>query len=112
MKTQRQNIGKFRDKIRIEAQSLTADGAGGYTNTWTEVDTVFGDLTPMEGREGLDAEALIGKSPVEVIVRYSANLEAVDSDNRLVIGSNTYNVHSVHDLDNEKHFLMITAWKV
>lgn len=44
-------IGKLDQRVSLQSKTLTDDGAGGASETWTEYAEVWAQVRPMTGRE-------------------------------------------------------------
>lgn len=111
MRRRSKNIGKFLNKVTIQSESLTQDGAGGWDNTWTDVHSVWADIEPSTGSESLEAEQLLGKSPFKFTMRYSSEVAGIDNQHRIKWGDRYFNIHSVVNLNEEKEFLEVMGWE-
>lgn len=111
MKRLNKNIGKFLHKVTAQDFTTTSDGAGGLTQTWADTHTFYAEIEPLEGREALEAEQLIGKKPYKFTTRYSSEVASIGNESRLKFGTRYFNIHSVVNLDEENEFLQITAWE-
>ena len=47
-------IGEFRHKIIFQTGTLTSDGMGGGTTTWTDTVTMWAAIWPLSAREALE----------------------------------------------------------
>lgn len=45
------NIGKMRQRITFQRQADEKDRAGGYTDDWIDVATVWAQISPISGKE-------------------------------------------------------------
>ena len=113
MRTRSENIGKFKTKIVFQRQGLVADGAGGFTNTWVDDQTVWAKIEPLTGMESLTAEQLTGDSQFRFVIRYTNDfLYTFNSEYRIKYGSRFFNIHSVKVLDFENEFFEVIGWEV
>lgn len=113
MRTRSKNIGKFRTKVTFQRQGLVADGAGGFTNTWVNDQTVWANVEPLTGKEAIQAEQLTGDQSYRFIIRWTNDfLYTLDSSYRIAYGSRYFNIHSVKVLDFEDQFIEIMGWEV
>ncbi|HEY1605617.1 MAG TPA: phage head closure protein [Allosphingosinicella sp.] len=49
------NRGRLRERVRLEALSLTDNGQGGQEETWTPVATVAAEIVGLSGAEAMKA---------------------------------------------------------
>lgn len=111
MKRLNKNIGKFLHKVTAQDFSTVSDGAGGLTQTYSDTHTFFAEIEPLEGREAIEAEQLIGKQGYKFTTRYSSEVANIDNESRLKFGTRFFNIHSVVNLDEQNEFLQIVAWE-
>ena len=62
-------IGELRQRLRIEEKSLVADEAGGRTETWVEVATVWASVSDESGNEIVSAEQIVPRQRVRAVIR-------------------------------------------
>lgn len=91
--------GKLRHRITLQQVTRTPDGIGGYTETWTDVATVWAAVEPLRGRELFDAEQVQSEITHRVRIRYRSG---VDSSMRVRFGARLFRIQSVIDVD-ERH---------
>lgn len=104
-------IGQFDKYITIQAQSRTSDGAGGWSNTYSDLHTLWADIIPATGTEALQQEQLLGKKPYTITARYSSELAGIDNQNRVKWGTRFFNIHSVINLNEEGEFVEMLAFE-
>lgn len=84
----------FPDTCSILTVTRTADGEGGFTESWgTTTSGVACRLDMQSGSESMNADAL---TPYTRWVLSVASSESITTNNRILIGSTTYNVLSVN----------------
>lgn len=89
------------DSAVIQAQTITSDGGGAGTTTWTASGTVDCRLAPasnFSAREGMLGGRIATDSDYIVTVPTTAS---VTTDSRLVISGGTFNVESILDRSYE-----------
>ena len=87
-------IGELNQRASIEAKTLTADGGGGYSESWDVVATVWVSITPNSGGD------VFGPDQAESRVRHKIMLRrttVVAAGQRVVVGSRTFRIHAVLD---------------
>jgi SPP1 family predicted phage head-tail adaptor len=78
----------------IQSGTLTSDGGGGYTETFTPSGTVACRVAPLSGDERQEGGRITTDS--EYVITLPADT-TVETDDRIVVGSITYNVTAVRD---------------
>ena len=77
-KSRRLNIGLMKQRIELQAYSLTADGLGGNTQTWNTLANIWANITPVNGTEALEIGGLKGKTKYKILTRYKLDLNEND----------------------------------
>jgi len=98
--------GKLRKQVRFDSEVSTADGAGGFTRTWTVIATVWGEYLPERGREQMERGHLEPVNVAILRVRYSSQLAGIVMQNsRCVIENGAHNIRSIIDPDGRRRML-------
>lgn len=63
-------FGKMRHRVTIQKLTRTDDGAGGYTETWEDIATVWAAVEPLSGREYYLAQQTQAEVSHKVTMRY------------------------------------------
>jgi SPP1 family predicted phage head-tail adaptor len=66
--------GQLNRRVKLYAQTRTPDGAGGWTEGWSEWGTVWAQFVPMSAGERMEAMAHNIEVEGRVNVRYRADL--------------------------------------
>ena len=74
-------IGQLRHRIKIRSKIRVPDGRGGYTVpakvlNWPIVATVWGAISPMDGREIQKYLAIYPEVNTRILIRYNGELDA------------------------------------
>ena len=87
------------DTCTIKSCTLAPDGLGGYTETWTDLaSNVACRLTPMaDPTEAIVADRFRGRALWTLTL---AEGQAISHDDRVVVGSDTYEVAGVREGGN------------
>lgn len=95
-------IGDLRHRMRLEVVTRVPDGAGGAEETWSLVAELWAAVKPLSGEEGLAADRIAGRASHEVVVRYRPGVMPAM---RLVLGTRTFDIRAVLDIDERRRFL-------
>ena len=68
-------IGELRDKVTLRRKAETADGMGGFTETWSDMGTAWAKVTSVRGKELMEALQLQGELTHKVFMRYRADVD-------------------------------------
>ena len=86
----------------MEAAQRVSDGAGGFTESWAEVATVWAALRPSGGGEAVDSGRLAGRLTHEVRLRYR---EGVTPAMRVRSGTRVFHILAAIDEDERRRWL-------
>ncbi|MCR5858913.1 phage head closure protein [Mesorhizobium sp. J428] len=95
--------GELRTELVLEEASRTPDGAGGFTESWTQIATVFARLQAIVAREKFGADQTIEEVTHRVTIRHRPD---VASGMRFVMGDRILSVLTVHDPDETGRYLV------
>lgn len=93
--------GMLRNKLTVERLTRSADGMGGYTKSWSSVQTAWMRLKPLSGSERLHAQHLEATTTHRAYCRATVDVQTED---RLTKGSRVFNVRAVLDLEERGKF--------
>lgn len=100
--------GDLRERVTIQAVTLTTDGQGGFTESWANIGTtpsVFARVRALSGRERTAAAQTDTQATHEVSIRYRAD---ITSAHRLIWESKT--LYPVGPwLNNDERGVLLTA---
>lgn len=113
MRRKGSQIGRFDKRLTFQYQSRVSDGMGGYTNTWVDDLTVWGDLIPLSARESLSEGRLSADQQFRARIRWTNDFNTeLDTHYRIVYNGKNYNIHSVQNIGLDNEFFEIIAWVV
>jgi len=95
--------GELRTELVLEEASRTSDGAGGFTESWTQIATVFARLQLIVVRERFGADQTIEEVTHRVTIRHQPD---VASGMRFVMGDRILSILTVHDPDETGRYLV------
>ncbi len=95
-------------KLVLEDPVRVDDGAGGHTETWTVLGTVWASVKAGSGREYASQFVTLSKVPYRIIVRAAPEGAASrpKPDQRFVDGSRVFRILAVSEHDSRGHYLM------
>ncbi|MGH6737325.1 MAG: phage head closure protein [Methyloceanibacter sp.] len=96
------DIGELRRRLTLEQAQRVSDGAGGFTETWVEVATVWAALRPSGGSEAVEADRLAGRVSHEVVLRYRPG---VTPAMHFRLGARVFHILAAIDVDERKTWL-------
>jgi len=68
-------IGALRHRVRLQTRSLTGDGGGGFTETWSDLAEIWAGIQPVSGIEIGLAEQRQHRVSHEVTIRYRLGVQ-------------------------------------
>ena len=88
--------GDLRHRITIQQRTLTPDGLGGHTETWSELATVWAAVWPVSAKERIAGSQVQAETTHRVRIRY---LEGVLPQMRILFGSRLFEIDSIINTD-------------
>lgn len=97
---------RLRHRITFERPGLTQDPVSGEIRSdWTDVATVWAEITDLSVREFLSAQAAQSEVSTRIRIRYR---EDIDATMRIVHRGDIYNIHGVQrDADSGREWLTL-----
>lgn len=87
--------GRLRHRLIIKQATEAQNTYGEVTRTWATLDTVWGSVEPLAGREYMDSKQVQATMSTRIRMRYRGD---VTPSMRVCWGSHTYDVQDViHD---------------
>ncbi|HUU24382.1 MAG TPA: phage head closure protein [Methyloceanibacter sp.] len=94
--------GDLRHRLVLEEAERVSDGAGGFTEDWVTVATVWAAIQPGGGGESVDSGRLAGRVTHGVTLRYRTG---VTPAMRFRQGTRVFHILAVIDEDERKRRL-------
>lgn len=95
---------------RLDLQRLLSmpDGAGGAHETWSHVGTLWAEVRPRGGREGLGDAGQVSVTGLRIVVRAlpQGHSGRPRPEQRFVDGSRVYRINSVTEADPGGRYLL------
>jgi SPP1 family predicted phage head-tail adaptor len=108
--------GDLSERVTIERNTPTADGEGGFTDTWAAdpAGGVWAKVRAVGGSERFFADRLQPGNRYRFVIRFrgqASNPGApyYSADDRIVYNGREYGIESVVDVENRRRFLEIVA---
>ncbi len=87
---------RLKHRVTLQEAIKSADGAGGFSTSWSDVNTVWAEIAPFSSRsttqQRLVAEQLDVQQRYRITIRYQSG---VDAGMRIKYGSRAFNILSV-----------------
>jgi SPP1 family predicted phage head-tail adaptor len=97
---------ELRHQIILQQVTRTADGAGGYTQAWSDLKTVWASVRPRAGIKRSFAGKLEADTTHLISIRF---LEGVTTGMRILFGARVFQIHSVLNEDERGAWLHLQA---
>jgi len=99
----------MRSRVTLQAPVETDDGAGGVVVSWVDVASVWAEVRPRRGGEGLWADAPAGRLTSEIVMRWR---DDVWPGMRLVAGERTFDIRAAYDPDGRRRRVVCLCLEV
>jgi head-tail adaptor len=98
-------------RLALEAEVVTADGAGGFTRVWALRGHLWGEVTPGSGRESGGEEVPLSTQPFRITVRGAAQgaPSRPVAGQRFRDGSRVFAILAVTERDPDGRYLVCAA---
>ena len=98
-------------KLVLERKTELPDGAGGRSEGWREVGTLWGEMTPRAGREVQGEGGALTRSGVRIIVRAApaGSLARPRVQDRFASGTRRFEILAVQEDGPAARYLICTA---
>jgi len=97
-------IRDLRHRISIEQLTRTADGQGGFTESWSQFASVWANIVPTSAAERFFAQRIESNVTHKIGIRY---LSGVASEMRIIFETRIFQIHGVRKIDEEKWFMIL-----
>ncbi len=98
-------------KLVLEEAARAADGAGGFTEVWTAIGTLWANVKAGSGRERFGEAVTVSTVPYRIVVRGAA--EGTPSrprpDQRFREGARVFRILAVAEYDQDARYLTCFA---
>jgi SPP1 family predicted phage head-tail adaptor len=93
--------------VDVYAPTRTSDGEGGYTTTFTLVQTVWGDYRPQTQDRSISEMQLSFTRFAKLFIRYDLS---IGDTYQLEVEGQRFTIHSIKDVDNAHRFWEIEMY--
>lgn len=101
--------GRLRHRIAFQTSTDTKDAGGGLVETWTTINTVWGAVIPLSGRELANAQMMNSEITHRLEIRY---LSTINAKGRALFGSRIFPLFGVLNIDERNREMHIGAKEV
>ena len=87
-------IGELNQRASLQAKVLTADGGGGYAESWQTFASVWVSVSPIGANDAFGPDALESRVRHRLTLRRRSDLAA---GQRVLVGARTFRIHALLD---------------
>jgi len=98
------NAGELRHRVKLQSVARTSDGAGGFTEAWSDDAEVWAKVEPLQGTQYVLADALRNEVTHRVTIRYRAG---VTPRQRVLLASRVLEILTIIDRDEAHVYLQL-----
>lgn len=102
--------GDLRQRAKIQGASTTRDSVGGTTQAWSDLVTVWADISPLTGKEIQQAAKLQAEVDTEIRIRHRAGIDSTMRVLQIDTGE-IYDIRSVRDVRARLRVLVLGCRK-
>ena len=106
MRVQFIDPGAFRTELSLQRAALVPDGAGGHTESWSEIATVFGFIEPVRASAPFGAGQRHEEGTHRITLRFRPG---VSGGMRLAGATRAFTILTAHDPDETGRYLVCLA---
>jgi SPP1 family predicted phage head-tail adaptor len=102
--------GRLNQRITFQRRTETLDAYREDTGTWANIATVSAAVEPVNGREFFSALQVQSSITTRVVCRYSSEVSGVTTKDRILHGSDYYDIESILNVgsrNKELHFMCV-----
>ena len=96
------NIGNLRYKVDLQGPTRTSDGAGGYTESFSNIASIYADIRPQNALETYRQGQVQEKVTHKITIRYRSN---ISTNNIIKYESRTFNIKGIKNINERDRFL-------
>ena len=95
--------GRLNDNVTFYTQSVSQDGVGQKTGSWSADFTVLGEVVWLQGKERFEADKLTEDSQVKIRIRWRSDVAITQ---RVAINSVWYDIDSIQEIRRRKALII------
>jgi SPP1 family predicted phage head-tail adaptor len=105
------HAGRLRHLVTLQENQPTIDPVdGAETDNWVEIQTVWGELRTLSGKEYLASRESHADLTGKIRIRYRAGLEPLRW--RAIVSDQTYNIEYIGDVDGRRRELELWVSRI
>jgi SPP1 family predicted phage head-tail adaptor len=97
-------LSQLTTRAALQANTLSPDGGGGFTESWQTFASVWVKITPTGASDTMSADALASRARHQIVLRQR---DDVFAGQRLVAATRTFKIHAVLDHGKREPYLTL-----
>ena len=102
-------VGDKRHLLTLQTRTETLDALGEATPTYQDLAKVWGRLEAVSSKEQFESQQIRAEVSHRITIRYASAYAALKAEDRIVIGSRTFDIVTPIDKEGRRRELEITA---
>lgn len=103
------NIAQLCNRIELQALTETPDGQGGFTSSWTVVQSHWAKIKTVSAKERVYNQKLEDNYTHEIVIRNTQDYVFPTAKHRILFGTRIFQIHTVEIVDELDFWIVIMA---
>lgn len=103
---------EYNRRISLQSATKTKSASGHPTNSWSNYATIWARIRTLSGNEKVRNDQVVGLLSMEVTIRYSSDVSCVKVSDRVVYGSDIFDIKDVRNVDEKNIEIRMLCTKV
>lgn len=99
-------IAELRQRIKFQSLTRTADGQGGWTETWNDFSEVWAAVNPVSAKERYFSQRIEENISHQIVIRW---LDGLNTEMRIIFENRVFQIHGIRRENEERWFMLIDA---
>jgi SPP1 family predicted phage head-tail adaptor len=104
-------ISDFKERVDIKYIVPTPDSTGGTSSAYATGFSTFARVEPYDGDLFLEGGERVINNKFSFIFRYRSETVDITKSNKIYYRDNNYIIHSIINIDEDKNYIKIIAYK-
>lgn len=92
---------EFNKRISLQRSTETKSASGHPTKSWSTIATIWAKIRTLSGTEKVRNDQVVGLLSMEVTIRYSSDVSGAKVSDRILYGSDTFDIKDVRNVDEQ-----------
>jgi len=93
---------EYNRRVSLQSYTESKSVSGQVTKSWTTYATIWAKIRTMSGTEKVRNDQPVGLLSMEVTIRYSSDVSGVSVKDRILYGSDTFDIKNVRNVDEQR----------